>query len=373
MKFSDILGNEQAINRIRRLIDTNRLPHAILLHGQPGVPKLAMARVMAQYIHCTNRHNGEPCGECPSCRQHQSHNNTDLFFSFPYIKKDKLLVCDDYIDEWRDFLDDCPIVEDYNHWLRLLKNDNSQPKIYVNESDAIIHKMSLTSMAKRYKILIMWLPEKMNEDCANKLLKLIEEPYDDCKFILVSDNSQDILTTIYSRTQQVELKRLSTEDVANYLVSKYQLDHQDAVAMAAPFDGNVMEAERALKENNENAEFHKYFMELMRLAYSRNIPALKQWSENIADMKREKSRRFLAYSARQIRENFFYNLHIPELNYLTRDEEKFSSRFSPFINELNVERIYNELNQAETDIQGNGNARIILFDMAIQITILIKV
>ena len=143
--------------------------------------------------------------------------------------------------------------------------------------------------------------------------------------------------------------------------------------MAAPFDGNVMEAERTLKENNENAEFHKYFMELMRLAYSRNIPALKQWSENIADMKREKSRRFLAYSARQIRENFFYNLHIPELNYLTRDEEKFSSRFSPFINELNVERIYNELNQAETDIQGNGNARIILFDMAIQITILIKV
>ena len=373
MKFSDVLGNEQAINRIRKLIDNDRLPHAILLHGQPGVPKLTLARAMAQYIHCTDRQDGEPCGKCPSCRQHQSHNNTDLFFSFPYLKKDKMLICDDYINEWREFLDDCPIVEDYHHWLELLKNDNAQPVLYVNESDAIIHKMSLTSMAKRYKILIMWLPEKMNEDCANKLLKLIEEPYDDCKFILVSDNAQDILTTIYSRTQQVELKRLSTDVVADYLAEKYQIDRQDAVAIAAPFDGNVMEAERSLKANNENEEFHNQFVSLMRLAYSRNIAALRQWSEGIADMKREKSRRFLSYCARQIRENFFYNLHVDGLNYLTRTEEQFSERFAPFINDQNVERIYNELDRAEHEIQGNGNARIILFDMAVKITILIKV
>lgn len=375
MKFSDILGNAQAIDRVRHLIDTDRLPHAILLYGQPGIPKLALARTMAQYLHCTNRHDGEPCGECPSCRQHMSMNCTDLFFSFPYLRKEKekLLVCDDYIDSWNDFITDCPIVEDYQHWLELLKNDNAQPIIYDDESENIIHKMNLTSMARRYKVLIMWLPEKMNQACANKLLKLIEEPYDDCKFILVSDNAQDILTTIYSRTQRIELKRLSTELVASYLTRKYDLDPQDALAIAAPHDGNVIEAERAMKEDNENTEFHNKFMELMRLAYSRNLAKLKVWSEAIADMKREKSRRFLAYCSRQVRENFIYNLHSPQLNYLTRDEEKFSSKFSPFINEQNVERMFGNFERAEREIQGNGNAKIILFDLAVQITILIKV
>ena len=133
MKFSDVLGNEQAVEQVRRLIDNNRLPHAVLLHGQPGVPKLTLARVMAQYLHCTNRQNGEPCGVCPSCRQHQSMNNTDTFFSFPYLKKksDDSTVCDDFMLEWKEFLNDCPIVEDYHHWLELLKNDNSQTQILV--------------------------------------------------------------------------------------------------------------------------------------------------------------------------------------------------------------------------------------------------
>lgn len=375
MKFSDVLGNEQAVEQVRRLIDNNRLPHAILLHGQPGVPKLTLARVMAQYLHCTNRQNGEPCGECPSCRQHQSMNNTDTFFSFPYLKKksDDSTVCDDFMLEWKEFLNDCPIVEDYHHWLELLKNDNSQPQILVKESESIVKKMSLTALSGQFKVLIMWLPEKMTEECANKLLKLIEEPYDDCKFILVSDQPQDILTTIFSRTQRIELKRSSTEQIAQYLTSRHDISYQDAMAIAAPTDGNVVEAEQALQRNNESHVFHQHFVELMRMAYSRNLPRLKQWSEDIAEMKREKSRRFLAYCARQVRENYFYNLHHPQLNYLTNEEEQFSSRFSPYINETNVERMYDEFNLASTHIQGNGNAKIILFDLAISITRLITV
>ena len=374
MRFSDILGNRQAVDHVRRLIDNGHLPHALLLHGQPGVPKLALARAIAQYLHCTNRHDGEPCGQCPSCHQHQSMNNTDTFFSFPYLKKkSEDTICDDFMPEWKEFLSDCPVMEDYQHWLNLLKNDNAQPLILAKESESIVRKMSLTTMSGQYKVLIMWLPEKMKEECANKLLKLIEEPYDDCKFILVSDNAQDILTTIYSRVQRIELKRLSVDEVAQYIAETYHIDPKDALALAAPADGNVNEAVNALRRDNENHVFHEYFIELMRMAYSRNLPRLKKWSENVADMKREKARRFLSYCARQVRENFFYNLHNPSLNYLTHEEEQFSMRFAPFITEQNVERLYNEFNRASSDIQGNGNAKIVLFDLAVHTTILIKV
>ncbi len=374
MRFSDTLGNRQAVDQVRRLIDSGRLPHALLLHGQAGVPKLALARAAAQYLHCSNRHDGEPCGVCPACRQHQSNNNTDTFFSFPYLKRDsnKDYVCDDFMQEWNTFLDDCPVVEDYRHWLTVLRNDNSQPQIFVPESSSIVRKMSLSSMSGNDKVLIMWLPEKMMEQTANKLLKLIEEPYHDCRFILVSDNASAILPTIYSRVQRIELKPLSTDEIAHYLVDTHHIDLQDAIAAAGPANGNAVDAERALDRDNENREFHQLFVELMRLSYKRDLANLKRWSETVAEMKREKTRRFLAYASAQVRENFMYNLHTPGLNYLTREEEQFSLRFAPFICEKNVEAMHSEFNRASQDIQGNGNARIVLFDMAMTITVLIK-
>ncbi len=375
MKFSDIIGNEQAASHLRRLIDDDRLPHALLLHGPAGVPKLALARVAAQYLHCTNRHDGEPCGQCPTCRQHESMNQTDTYYSFPYVKGESSSprCCDDYMEEWRQFLHDKPLVEDYQYWLRVLKNENAQPSIMTRESESIVRKMSLKAYTTRYKVLIMWLPEKMLDEAANKLLKLIEEPYDDCKFILVSDNSSEILPTIFSRTQRLELKRPSAQVIADYLMRTYGLNAQDAMAIAGPADGNVTLAEQTLDSDSENKEFHQRFVELMRLAYMRDLTKLKTWSERIADYKREKSRRFLNYAARQVRENFIYNLHQPALNYLTREEEAFSTRFAPYINTANVERMFAEFNRAETDIAGNVNARIVLFDLAVRITILIKV
>lgn len=375
MRFCDLLGNEQAADQVRRLIDNDRLPHALLLHGEPGVPKLALARTMAQYLHCTDRHDGEPCGRCPSCRAHETFNHTDTFFSFPYWRKDKNeeANCDDFIQHWREFLADCPLVEDYQHWLEILKNENSQPRILVRESANILRKMSMSSFTSKYKVSIIWLPEKLKDDAANKLLKLIEEPYDDCKFILVSDNAKDILGTIYSRTQRIELRRLSAPTVAHYLAGHYGMEMQDALAVAAPADGNVNLALHSMRQDSELHEFHLAFVELMRMAYLRDLGKLRNWAERVADMKREKSRRFLDYAARQVRENFIYNLRHPELNYLTREEQQFSTRFAPYINEVNVERMYEQFRRAAEHIAGNGNAKIVLFDMAVRITILIKV
>ena len=372
MKFSDLIGNERAIGQLRRMIDSDTLPHALLLHGEPGIPKLAMARAAAQYLHCVNRHDGEPCGECPACLQHQSLNHADTFFSYPIVKKGDNPVSTDFAAEWRDFLGANPLVEDYEAWLALLGNANAQPMIYQSESDYIVRKMNFAAFSAKYKVLIMWLPEKMNEACANKLLKLIEEPSDDTIFLLVSDNANAILPTIFSRTQRLELTKPPVAKIAQYLVDRFSITMQDAIALAAPADGNVLQAVHNMSLDSETKVFHEKFVQLMRLAYMRDLTALKQWSEEIADYKREKSRRFLAYASRMLRENFIYNLHIPELNYQTQDEAQFSTRFAPFINADNVEQLLDLFARASTDIQGNGNAKIILFDTAIRVTILIK-
>lgn len=372
MKFSDVMGNRRAVERLRDMIDGDRLPHALLLHGAPGVPKLALARAAAQYLHCTSRTaDGDSCGHCPACLQHQSFNHTDTTYSFPYLKKDDASTCADYLPQWREFLSTYP-VEDYEAWLSLLKNDNAQPRIFVKESEAILNRMTLSAYVSKYKVLIMWLPEKMREDAANKLLKLIEEPYDDCKFILVSDDAQAILPTIFSRTQRLELTRVSLDEIASHLTLTAGIDHREALSLAATADGNVVEAIHLLDSEGENREFHDRFVTLMRLAYSRDLPRLKAWSESVADFKREKACRFLSYAARQVRENFIYNLRVPSLNYLTAEEERFSTRFAPFINAGNVEQLQALLDAATRDIRGNANARIVLFDMAVHTTILIK-
>lgn len=373
MKFSDIIGNERAIERIRHMVDEDRMPHALLLHGDPGIPKLALARATAQYIHCQNRTNGDSCGVCPSCVQHQTFNHADTFYSYPILKRssDKDTNCADWIDEWKQFLAQSPI-EDPEQWTRLLKNDNGQPVIYASESDNIVHEMSMTSFSAKYKVLIMWQPEKLVEQAANKLLKLIEEPSDDSLFILVSDNAKGILPTILSRCQRIELQKPSTQMIADYIARTYQVDMQQALAVAAPADGNVLQAERNMQRDSETKKFHEQFVKLMRLAYGRKLKELKAWSEGIAAYKREKARRFLHYCAHMVRENFIYNLHVPQLNYETQEEQQFSTRFAPFINTHNVERMLAEFNRAENDIQMNGNGKIILFDLAVKITILIR-
>lgn len=375
MKFSDVIGNEGAIERLRRMVDTNTLPHALLLYGDAGTPKLALAQALAQYIHCTNRQNGEPCGHCPACVQHQSYNHADTFFSYPVVppvgKTSKEVNSDDYFEEWKQFLNEGP-VEDYQRWVGYMKKENAQPLIYAAESDLIIKEMSMAAYSSTFKVLIMWLPEKMNETCANKLLKIIEEPYDDCVFILVSDNDKSLLPTILSRTQRVKLNKPTTQQIADYLVEKYSIDMQDAVAVAAPADGNVAQAESNLNNDSEAKQFFEDFVRLMRLAWTHNLTNLRQWSQDIADYKREKTHRFLDYCCRMVRENFICNLHKPELNYETREEAAFSTKFAPFINERNVEQMMAELNRAMHDIAANGNARIVLFDMAIRVSILIR-
>lgn len=372
MKFSDILSHDAAKQRLRAFADSGRIPHAILIDGEPGIGKFALARAFAQYVHCENRIDGDSCGVCPSCLQHQSFNHIDTHFIFPIIKKGgRPTISDDYIEDWRDYISQNPYM-DFEKWLIALDNANAQPHIFVDESADIIRKLNFTAHKAKYKIVLLWLPERMKPECANKLLKLIEEPFNDTLFVMVSNNSKQILPTIYSRTQRIELLRLGDDAVANYLTQKYAMDYNEALAVAHLSEGNVNKAEKELKLSTETSKFFTMFVELMRLAYQRKIHDLKRWSNDVASLGREQEMQFLSYCQRLIRENFVYNLNVKELNYLNKNEAQFSVNFARFITERNVEKLIEVLNNALTDISGNANAKIVLFDLSVKVILLLK-
>lgn len=374
MKFSDIAAHDDVKRQLREMVEADRIPHALLLEGKSGTGKMMLARALAQYIHCTNRQDGDSCGRCPSCLQHQSFNHIDTHFSFPVIKlknKSGAPISDDWIEQWREFLSASPYME-INTWVEMLGNANAQPLIYAEESSALLRKLNLTSHASKYKIVLMWLPERMNEASANKLLKLLEEPHDDTLFIMVSNEPAKILPTIYSRLRRIEVKRLPDSVVAAYLQEHYGTDAEVASGMARLAEGSVLEGVRRLSSSDESKQFLDMYISLMRLAYQKKVGALRKWSNDAADFGREKSCRFLEYCERLTGENYIYNLHDPRLVMIDNDENKFSTNFARFINERNVERLRALFIEGRRDIAGNANAKIVFFDIAVSVILCLK-
>lgn len=374
MKFSQIPSHDNVKRQLREMVADRRIPHALLLHGPAGIGKFMLARTFSQYLHCQHpTPEGEPCGECPSCRQHESFNHVDSLYVFPVVKTDKLKapISDDYMGEFKEFVAASPFM-DFERWTGYFDKKNAQPVIYVSESEALEQRLAVTTTVSRYKTVVIWLPEKMNEQTANKLLKLIEEPFEDTVFILVSDNASAILPTIYSRCRPIEMKRLSDETIASYLTSRLAIDPQDALSIAHIAAGDMNAALRSMDATSVSRMFFDYFVRLMRLAYQRDVKGLKEWSTEIAALGREQEIKFYDYARRLIRENFVYNFHVPELLYLNRDEAAFSKNFARFITEKNAEKIITEMDRAATDIAGNANGKIVNFDFAIKMIILIK-
>ncbi len=372
MRFSDIECHRQLAESLRRLVDSGRFPHAILLHGESGIGKMLLARTLAQYVHCTNREGGEPCGRCPNCMQHESLNHPDMHFVYPVFKKEssRPALSVDFIDRWKEFIDQYPYMET-EKWPELLGSDNKQPVIYKDESEEILRIASLSTFSSEKKIFLIWQPEKMNVETANKLLKILEEPFPDTVFILVSNTPSQILPTIFSRTSRFAVARPDDDTVCRLLIEKRGMKPLQAAATAHLAEGSLAKAFSV--DAGEEEEFGECFRELMRKAYVRDGAAVRDITERIAAMKREKSRRFLIYSARMVRENFIFNYGIGAINRLTPGEEAFSIRFSPFIHTGNTPQIERELSRAETDIARNANAKIVLFDLALKLMALLRI
>ncbi len=376
MKFKEVIGQEEAQQRLIQMVSEGRVPHAMMFCGPSGCGKMALALAFASYLLCKNSEGtDDSCGTCQQCAMLRSWSHPDLLFTYPVIKPsgssaDHKTISDDYAREWREMLSEGPYFS-MDQWLEKMKAGNQQALIYVAESEVLIRKLSMKSSQGGYKVNIIWLPERMREDCANKMLKIIEEPPQQTVFLMVCEEPERLLETIRSRVQRIDIKRIETQAIEKALVERRAIDEVMAHQIARASNGDWLKALEELDASNENHQFLDLFILLMRQAYMRNVKDLKVWSENVAALGRERQKRMLVYFQHLVRENFMYNFGNPELVYMTTAESNFAKNFARFINEANVIEINDIFATALRDIGQNGNPKMVFYDVALKMIVAI--
>jgi DNA polymerase III subunit delta' len=373
MLFKDIAGQQSVKEHLIRTANEGRVSHAQLFAGGEGAGGLLLAVAYARYLNCLNPGDTDACGSCSSCVKAAKLVHPDIHFVFPVVKEGSgAMVSDDKITEWRAFL----LGKRYfsaNQWFENISGGKKSGMIYTDESPVILHKLSMKNFEGKYKIMIIWLPERMNDTGANKLLKILEEPPPSTVFMLVSENPNALLATILSRTQQLNIPPIEIESLTSDMVSRFGANPDEAKLAARLSRGNYVKALENLDASEDKSGFFDLFATFMRSTYSRKIFDVMKWVDAVAPMSRDKMKSFFDYSIGMLRESYMYNFRQSELVYLTPLEEDFVKKFSVFITENNVEKMVKEIQLAYAHIEQNGNARIVLFDMAIKTVTFFKV
>ncbi len=373
MNFSSIIGQEGTKSHLVNTVKQNRISHAQLFLGDEGYGCLPLALAYAQYIMCLNKQGDESCGECSACRKVSKYQHPDLHFVFPVVppkNKDKA-VSDAYIKEWREFLLSNPYGT-YNDWLNVIDAGNSQGIIRVEEGKEILRKLNMKSFESEYKIMIIWFPEKMNGETANKLLKLIEEPPEKTLFFLVSQNSQYIISTILSRTQLVKINRISEDELFLGLKDKHQLADDKALNISRLSEGNYSIAKEYIESSVGTKLNFDEFVQMMRLSYSGKMIELIKWVDEISKLGREKQKVFLTYSLRMVRENLIINQKQKNMVRMSKEEEGFAEKFANFIHPANAPYLSIEFDKAYLHIARNANAKVVFLDLCIKLNKILK-
>lgn len=378
MLFSEIVGQEILKNQLRQTVREDRISHARLFLGPEGAGSLPLAIAYAQYVNCTDRQGNEPCGKCLACIKYKKLAHPDLHFVFPVVKpgSGKAAISDMFIKEWRETVVANPYIT-YNQWLEVMGGDNKQGGIFVDESKEILNKLSFKAYEAEYKVMIIWLAEKMNRQTANKLLKILEEPPEKTLFLLIAETADHILPTILSRTQISRVPKIDTQSLADYLIASGTCSQQQALNAVHIGNGNLAQALIVLQSSEETDYFLEMFVRMMRTCWS--VWAKKQamldlltWCDEITKLNREEQKAYLQYCLRMVRENFILNQQQPTLVFLTNAENDFSQKFNAFIHPENVFRLTEELNTAYYHIEANGNKNLVFLDLACKIVVLLK-
>jgi DNA polymerase III subunit delta' len=375
MNFSSIPGQREIKGKLLRSVKEERVSHAQLFAGPEGCGSMALALAYARYISCENRSEVDSCGICKSCVKYEKLIHPDLHFVFPVIKGKKVTdpVSDTYIEEWREFVKKSPYFN-INNWMDSIEVGNSQGMIFASEASEIIKKLSLKTFESDFKIMIIWLPEKMHQATANKLLKMIEEPPEKTLFILVSEEPDKVIPTILSRCQLVKIPSFNNHDAEEYLSERFKITPDKAADISRVSNGNITRAIELCENEDSSLANLDRFKSLMRFAWKRDIISIINWAEEISATGREAQKNFISFSMRILRENLMLSLDQNKNNlvFLTGEEAIFAGKFHPFINSENIYPLTEEFNLVYAHIESNGNAKIIFLDLALKVTRLIR-
>lgn len=373
--FKDIPGQALLKKQLIRSSSEGRVSHALLLHGPEGNSGLALAMAFAQYLQCTQPGQDDACGVCASCQKAAKMIHPDIHYIFPVVKgvkkevadqspeKSKDPVSDQSLASWREYILALPYPA-MRTWMNALNVENKQGTIYKAEAESLLRKMSLKAFESDYKVVIIWLPEKMNATVANKLLKIIEEPPVKTVFLLVAQQTESILPTILSRTQLIRVPRFSDAETAQLLQTFFP-EQSDQIHSLVPLaDGNIVAAVNLLNEDEQVTFNREQFMAWMRLCYNYKGVDLIDWVTTIGRIGREQQKSFLGYGLHAIRENYLLNNGLDALTRMNTEERQFATRFNQFIHPGNIEYLLGIFSRAMQQIEMNANSRILFLDMS---------
>jgi DNA polymerase-3 subunit delta' len=367
MRFAEIIGQEEVKKRLLKTVEESRVSHAQLFLGQEGSGKLALAIAYAQYINCTNKQEGDSCGECPSCVKYQKFIHPDLHFIYPTAKVRNIdkPMSKDFIKQWRELLIEKKSYISLNDWYSRLGMERKQAIINARDCNEIIRTLSYKSYESEYKVMIIWMVEKLFHAAAPKILKVLEEPPDKTLFLLVSENQDLVINTILSRTQLVKIGRLDDDDLAKALIGEgYEpAAVNDAVRIA---EGNYLAAVRLISQSEEERYNFVNFRDWMRYSYQFDVENLVKFVSGMSKNSREKNKSFLNYALRFTRECLLMNYGSGDLVRVNNEESDFLNKFYPFINERNSGLIAEELDKSVYHIERNANPGVLFMDLSLR-------
>lgn len=378
MKFSDIVGHDELKRRLAQQIDAGRVSHAQLFTGLAGYGTLPMALAYVQYLFCPNRKDGDSCGVCPACQQVEALAHPDLHLVYPVNKREKrsgeAVTSDMFIKEWREIWQQKRGIFSAEEWYdRLDLGKTMKGLITAKESEEIIRKLSFKSYSSKYKAMIIWLPEAMNQEAANKILKILEEPWENTLFILVSEHPELLLQTITSRTQEVAIGRIDVAALEAVAMAEGKTQ-QEANTMARLAGGSLLELGELIRGEVDEArkQYFELFCRLMRLSYNDRHLELFEWADDMTALTREGQRQFFLHSVRLLRESYMLHAGLGSISYLWGEEREFCTKFAPFIGNQNIEILIAEIERAMAQIAQNGSPRIVFTHFSLAVSKLIN-